>query len=149
MSFLRQTVLWCHNLESCDIAWASIWKMYLLTCTQWRLKSSCAFIQSDQSFYSRMKKLCTHDYSKCTQEDSDQTAPMCRLIWISLTHISEAQILGVSRAFLQLVERMVQNWSLGFFSLYFCILLYLNNTLSHTKGCVTSRNRLKIMIFYG
>ena len=49
---------------------------------------------------------------------------------------------------------MVQNWSLGFFlifffSLYFCILWYLNNTLSHTNGYVTSRNRLKIMIFYG
>ena len=62
-----------------------------------------------------------------------------------------AQILGVSRAFLQFVsiERKVQNWSLGFFlsffSLYFCILLYLNNTLSHTNGCVTSRNCLKVI----
>ena len=61
-----------------------------------------------------------------------------------------SQIHGVSRAFLKIVEQMVQNWSLWFcFSLYFCILLYLNNTLSHKTGCVTSRNGLKIMIYDG
>ena len=45
----------------------------------------------------------------------------------------DTQILGVSKAFLQLVERMVQIEPLDFFLfiffyLNFCILFYLNNT---------------------
>ena len=46
----------------------------------------------------------------------------------SYTHTAQnrPQILGVSRACLQLVERMVQNWSLGFFSSYFFFSLFLH-----------------------
>ena len=62
-----------------------------------------------------------------------QFKPLQAPLYIVKSGYAEAQILGVSSAFLQMVERMVQIEPLDFFLfiyfyLNFCILFYLNNT---------------------
>ena len=51
-------------------------------CAQRRLKSACAFAQSDQSSLSAWRNFASLAIQNASSEDSDQTARMRRLIWI-------------------------------------------------------------------
>ena len=76
----------------------------LRKCTFWcaanRLKSACASAQSDLSLHSRHKET-LHPRQNVHSEDSDQTARMCRLIWVFTGRTSEV-------CFLTLLLKMFQ-----------------------------------------
>ena len=70
-ALLKSTLLLIWNV------WAKTWENVPFdVCTQRRLTSACASAQSDQSIR------CPHEETLQPSADSDQTARMCRLIWI-------------------------------------------------------------------
>ena len=61
-------------------------KMYLLMCTQWRLESACAFVQSDQSFSCLHEEPASFVMQNSPSEDSDQTANAdLNLCWVHMS----------------------------------------------------------------
>ena len=51
-------------------------------CAQRRLKSACASVQSDQSSFSAKRNFASLAIQSASSENSDQTVPMRRLVWL-------------------------------------------------------------------
>ena len=82
--YIRITLLRHPEIENFNRA--KTWKKYLLMCIQCRLKSACTSVQSDQSLLPMWRNIASLAIQNAPSEDSDQTAQMCRLLWILVGH---------------------------------------------------------------
>ena len=65
------------------VIWVVTWEIVPSdVCARRRLKSACAFTQSDQFSLSAWRNFASLAIEKCTSEDSDQIARRRRLIWM-------------------------------------------------------------------